>query len=81
MPEGYILVCLATSAQVEPVSADGTRIEEGVRVVRCGRQAGRTEGHTWRGQVRGARVGRVGQAAPGTSESRVRQFARQVHDA
>jgi len=30
-PEGYILVCLATSAQVEPVSADGTRIEEGVK--------------------------------------------------
>jgi len=37
-PEGYILVCLATSAQVKPFgaifSADGARIEEGVRAVR-----------------------------------------------
>ena len=52
--EEYITVCLATPAQVRPVSAGGARIE-GVRVVRGGRQGGRTEGHIGRGRVHGAR--------------------------
>ena len=50
--EEYILVCLATPAQVRPVSAGGARIE-GVRVVRGGRQAGRT--HEARAGARDAR--------------------------
>ena len=54
---GYILVCLATAVQVQPVSADGARtdsIEEGGRVVRGGSQAGSTEGHIGRGWACGA---------------------------
>ena len=64
--EGYILVCLATLAS-SSTSAIGARIEERVRVVRGGSQAGRTDGHSGRRTSEGRH--KHGEACRGDNET------------